>query len=373
MKKIYRKCIGVLHRIPYKIELWKVWLFEWIHIQKRENRNLIKKNNLNKEQCKKIQNYWKNHYGKKISLKWHKLYGSFTGNTPVDFFPEIFYSTKLAPKMVDYDYAKVLEDKTYFDRIVAGTEAVIPETIVFKAKGHLFDKERNLITCDNAEKLFQEGDDIVYKPTTGSSSGKGVLVDRVHDDALKNNNICIKDLLQGKGEFIFQRKIIPCQEFRKIYPLSINTLRVITYIVEDEMKVAPITMRIGQGGNSVDNIHAGGLFIGVGRDGKLLKNAYMQNGKSFLKHPDSNTIFEGYQLPCMDKVIRVAKQLHRNLSHIDMASWDITIDENYQVVVIEVNLRGQSIWFQQMEFGKGFWGEDTEYMIKQLKNQKMRS
>ena len=367
MKKVYRKCITMLHEIPNKIDVWKVFIFELVNISKKENRDLIKKNKLNKLQCKEIQDYWKNNYGKRISLKWHRLYGSFSKNTAIDFFPEIFFSTKLEPQMVDYDYAKVLEDKTYFDRIVLGTEAVTPETIVFKAKGHLFDKDRNLISYEDAIQLFKDDMSVVYKPTTGSSSGRGVLVDIVYKEILKKNNISINSLLQTNGDYIFQKKIFPCEEFKKIYPFAINTLRVMTYIVEDEIKVAPITMRIGQGGNTVDNIHAGGMFIGVCQNGKLMRNAYMQNGKSFQKHPDTNTVFEDYQLPCIERVVCVAKQLHRNLSHVDIASWDITIDEKYNIVVLEVNLKGQAIWLQQMEFGSGFWGEDTKYMMKKLR------
>ena len=42
-------------------------------------------------------------------------------------------------------------------------------------------------------------------------------------------------------------------------------------------------------------------------------------------------------------------------------------DEDGNVVIIEVNTTGQSVWFPQMVTGKGIFGEHTSEMLKLIR------
>lgn len=49
-------------------------------------------------------------------------------------------------------------------------------------------------------------------------------------------------------------------------------------------------------------------------------------------------------------------------------SWDLTIDEEGQVVIIEMNSTGQSAWFPQFVNGESLFGENTPQILKLIKN-----
>lgn len=140
-----------------------------------------------------------------------------------------------------------------------------------------------------------------------------------------------------------------------------------TYIWKGEIIVAPIIMRIGQGGACVDNAHAGGMFIAIDNDGVLHEKAFTEFNKQFLTHPNSNVIFMGYKIENFDKVISAAKLLHGAISQIGCINWDFTIDKSGQPVLIEANFLGGGIWVFQMAHGCGVFGERTAEILKWIK------
>ena len=122
-------------------------------------------------------------------------------------------------------------------------------------------------------------------------------------------------------------------------------------------------MRIGQGGNYIDNAHAGGMFIGVSDEGCLASEAFTEYQKRYKKHPDTGIIFEGYKIPYVREMIDSAKKLHSILPQCMFLSWDFMVDKNGLLVLIEVNIESQTIWFPQMANGRSFFGDNTEKMI----------
>ena len=153
----------------------------------------------------------------------------------------------------------------------------------------------------------------------------------------------------------------------KLYPHSINTLRVITYIVGDRVEHAPITLSMGRSGNHVDNIQAGGVSVAVTDQGFLNSEGFTHYKEVYNSHPDTGTVFENYKLPEIKKLINTAKSMHEKTPHMRMISWDFTLDEKDRIVLLEFNLSGQSVWFPQMVSGKAVFGKNTEKMIQLIK------
>ena len=52
-------------------------------------------------------------------------------------------------------------------------------------------------------------------------------------------------------------------------------------------------------------------------------------------------------------------------------SWDFMVDDKDNIVLIEMNLISQTVWFPQMANGVSFFGENTEKMIRLVKNKKI--
>lgn len=374
MKKAYRRILRLIGNLPVVLEIIKTFIAEWVAIIRKKP--LYKNIKWTKEQQKEFDEYWKKNYGKKISNRWHKLYEASNGVFRVDYFPEIIYSTKLEPKINDYSYCTVYSDKNlnelFFDKRIEGVRT--PVCYLSNIHGCFYDGNRHLISKENAVEILKNIGVAVIKPTVGSSSGNNVSIVDMVNGVNKRTGMTASEIIDDyKSNFIVQEKILPFGELATLYSNAINTIRVISYIVDDKINVAPISLRIGGGGSEVDNIHAGGMSIAISNDGFLSKKAYrLGYGDSFEcfdKHPDTNVVFDGYKLSFVDRLISTAKRLHEMTANIGIISWDFTVDDEGNIVVIEANFKGQSVWFPQMLSGESFFGIDTPRILNYIKKQ----
>lgn len=372
MKALYKKILRFFSRLPERLEIWKFFFAEWFAILRKKP--LYKDIKWTSEQQKEFDAYWKTNYGKKISNRWHRLYEASTGVHRVDYFPEYLYTTRLEPKLNNSRYSAVFSDKTLNDLLFENRIPNVrtPKYFFFNNHGLYYDANRNLISQEQAAQLLADCGDAVIKPTVDSSSGHNVAVLCMQGGVNTKDGRAVEEILrQYKANFIVQEKIKPCQALADLYPLAINTLRVTSYVVEDHVEIAPISLRIGGGGKEVDNIHAGGVGVYVHNDGTLAKYAYrLGYGDSFEKtetHPDTHTVFSGYKLDFVPEIIAAAKRLHTMTADLRVISWDFTVDSDGSIVVIEANYSGQGVWFPQMISGEPLFGENTKAILKYMK------
>ena len=372
MKKAYRKFLDFLADVIVKVECTKTFVAEKCAIYRKKS--LYKNVKWSSEQQKEFDDFWKENYGKKISNRWHRLYEAGNGIYRKDYMPEIIYSTKIQPKINNRNYCKVFSDKDlmpiFFNDRIQGVRT--PKSYVSNSNGQFYDSQRHLITKEKTVELLENVGQAVIKPTVDSGSGKGVIIVDIQNGKNVRDNRTVEEILNSyKVNFVVQEKIKPCKSLMELYPHSINTLRVITYMLNDKVFVAPVSLRIGGGGGEVDNIHAGGFSISVSNNGELGKYAYKlgygDSYKTFECHPDTKVKFEGYKLGFIERIIDAAKRLHELTANIGIISWDFTVDDNEEIILIETNLKGQSIWFPQILSGKSVFGENTADILKMIR------
>lgn len=168
---------------------------------------------------------------------------------------------------------------------------------------------------------------------------------------------------------MIQEVIKPHLELRTLYPDAINTFRIVTYLWKGEVCHWPLTLRIGQGGSFLDNAHAGGMFINVSEDGWLNDKAFTEFQKVYTEHPDTHVKYEGYRISFVQELLDAAKRMHLNAPQLGVISWDLTVDEDGGIVLIEVNTQSQTIWFPQMASGEPAFGDNTEAVLQYIKAQ----
>lgn len=365
VKKLYKACFDRVEGLPQQLDRQKTKFAEKAAI--RRKKPLYSQVQWSQEQQQEFDTYWKSVYGKPISNRWHRLYQCFNGTFRVDYFPEMLYSTVVEPALNDWRYARILEDKSLVEPLFGGGGAVIPETVCLCSGGVLLDASRRPISRKRAEELASGADGAVLKPTVGSSSGKDVFFLAGGDGS---KEILEQALSRGMRDFIIQRRIVSHPELARFHPSSVNTLRITTCLIRDGIFHAPVAFRIGRGGKDIDNIHAGGIGVGVRDNGDLLDTAYeLGYGDKPVRHqvhPDSGLPFKGAQLPGISAVVETAERLHGRLPHIGIVSWDFTVDEAGQPVLIEANLRGQGVWFPQIIHGAGLFGDRTGAVLRQV-------
>jgi len=368
MKRIYNAFLRFLYRLPLVSEKIKLEIFERLKIHRKKK--IYSTVTLTKEETTEIQAYWKDIYGKKISTKWHRLYQSYTGKYDKQYFPEILYSTKLASHLFDFHYARVLKDKNLMYSLFA-SDVYCPTCYGKIIRGVCVNGEGAVISREQLAAELSDIGECVLKQSTDTSSGKGVVLCNFQGGIDRKSGQSIEALLRKMGKDItVQERVKQHEALNTLYPHSLNTFRVITYIANNDIHCAPLALRLGTGGKVVDNIHSGGIGIGVRHDGTLLPTAFTEYGKTFTAHPDTGTVFEGYRIPFTEDIVETAKRLHRKLPHLGMISWDFSLNADGLPTLIELNLTGQAVWFTQMLHGCSMFGEHTAYMAGLMRKHK---
>ena len=365
IKEFYNSYYKHVDNKSMQLEKNKTKVAEFISLVKR--RKMYKNIIWTEQQKRDFDDYWIEHYGKRISNKWHKIYQSINGQYRIDYIPEMLYTTKIEYCLNDYRYARVFADKGLIEIIASNSNCVVPETVAVCSAGRFYDHKRRVVSWD---KIFNDlkslKHDIVIKPTVDSSSGKNIKF--IQKDQLTSVE---KELVGMGSDYIIQYAIEPHPVFSSLNPSSINTLRVMTYILNDGIYHMPVSCRMGSTEVRIDNIHAGGLVVGVQDTGQLLPTAYQlgygDSNRKYKTHPRTNIQFDQITLPCISKVIEAAYLAHSKLPKIGIVSWDFTVDKDENPVLIEANIKSQSIWFPQIVHGKGAFGERTSMLLESLR------
>ena len=368
---LFKKLTGWIDGAESRIEEAKIVYSEKKAIRKK--RPLFRNVSWTEKESAEFLSFWVSHYGKKFPPDWHKLYQSMNGHFDIKYFPEILYTSKLEPLLNPQNYCDVFSDKNLLEVLFGDEETVrTPKTFFGCANGTCFDGRREVIPETELVKGFSDIGDAVIKPTVDTGSGRDVCVVSMHDGTDIKSGRTVENLLSSFGRnFVVQEKLTPCEEMLKLAPNCVSTIRLITFIANHQVFHAPLVLRVGTGNSDVDNIHAGGLCVGMKDDGTLKRLAYRlgygDKRDTFEVHPDSQITFFGYRIPSIETMISAAYRLHERVLQLGIISWDFTVDDCNKVVLIEANCRDQSVWFPQIVNECALFGENTEYMLELLR------
>lgn len=168
------------------------------------------------------------------------------------------------------------------------------------------------------------------------------------------------DFLLSAGKMILEGQVIQSKTMSKLNLSSVNTVRCITFLVNGDVEIGPCFLKVGRGGSFVDNGGAGGILVGIdNQTGKLSTSGYDEFLTEYTEHPDTGTVFMGYQLPEWDQMYDVVKELSAKALTVRYIGWDLAhTDQGW--VVIEGNCSGQMIG-PQIVFQRGFKEDIKNY------------
>lgn len=330
---------------------------------------------LSQSQKAQIDDFYIKNYGEKIDYVWHQNYAAHAGHFDYRFFPELLYIPEFeAFQNQNIHAARMLSDKNFLPLLAKGVGVKTPETIVSCTNGVLRDGENRIITPLMAEELIKQCGMCFVKPSVDSGSGQGCLriegLDEIHFSNCALNILNInnhKQIVSYDNNYVVQKLIVCNDSIRTLYPGSVNTFRIITYLWKGKIEMMPIIIRIGQGGHYLDNAHQGGVFCAVYENGEMGRYAVTEFNNRYTEHPDTHTIFSSHRIEHVDKVIKAAKCIHSAIPQIGCVNWDFTIDDEDEAVLIEANVLGGGVWVVQMAHGVGPFGERTAEVLQWLK------
>jgi len=347
---------------------WKTFI--WIHEVKNiwSKRALVKSFKPTAEQAEDAHRYWKELTGRYWPLWWHRLYASYTGKWDPKYIPEMLFSVILEPNSSRRCDRDALADKNNLILFAQGGGLRLPEVYANCSCGLV---NRGGVLLDMKETVEALGNigPCVIKRTRDSDSGRDVAIVDFKDGKDIESGKSVKSIIESMGgEWVCQERVRQHESIDAIYPGSVNTLRIVTYLTGQGVGACPVTLRIGQGGSKVDNAHAGGMFVHVDDEGYLGDEAFTEYRISYSSHPDTGTVFKGYRIVGVSKAIEAVKRCHLSVGEFGFISWDVCIDREGRPTLLEVNLDSQTVWFPQMASGRSMFGDDTPAVVKAFRH-----
>jgi hypothetical protein len=312
---------------------------------------------LTKEQEKQIQEYYAPY--KKVTTEFHNFYTKITGQFHANYLPDDLYYSYIDTYYNDWRECSHIDNKCFYPRMFINIRQA--ENIACRIRGLWFTGDCRQISREELDAIMAKEPEVVVKMATDSEGGKGVFFVK----GTEVNSV----LPRIRDDIVIQRPLKQHEALAAINASSINTIRMISLISEEGVKIYSSILRMGISGARVDNASSGGITCGITEDGKLKKYAHKVNGQRFDKHPDSGLAFEGYEVPGYQKCLDAVPMLHAQMPRFRLVSWDFAIDPDGEPVLIEANLHYGELDFHQINNGPIF-GEDTEKILKEVFNKR---
>lgn len=331
-------------------------------VRGHSDRNLMKSRTnghvLTPEQIRQAKSFWAP-YMKRPHVLGHEYYTEKNGLFSPAYIPVDFYYTKIDPYFNDWNAARVIDHKCYYDMYLPNIKQ--PGIVAKRINGYWYDAAGRWITEEEGWKRIDEVPACFAKVARDSCGGSGV---RYLSDPEQKSRFRA-DAAKQRLDYIFQLPVKQHPQVSAVYPHSINTIRVISLLRENDVKIYSMVLRMGRGGMIVDNLTSGGMSCGITDDNRLKRWAYTNKGERCEKHPDTGTVFEGFELPSMDQVRAAVKANHSAFPHFRLMSWDFAIDDAGDPVLIEVNVSYGDLDCHQFNNGPLF-GEDTKAILDEI-------
>jgi hypothetical protein len=247
--------------------------------------------------------------------------------------------------MRDKNKKQILDNKYFFQKFFDQTKIRIPEMLAYNF-GNMFFVGHQKIQVENKRAFYSilnklveqsESGSIIMKPMLGAF---GEEINKITTNDLINDELKEKEELFQKtcsGNFIFQVTIKQHPDINRIYPHSLNTVRMDAFIDDEgRPEIVSALMRFGRDGRHVDNITAGGIFVGIDTGTACLRKTGMtflkKGAYSFTHHPDSGTEYDKLKIPYFDEAKLMAREAAQLLNY-RLVGWDIGISDKGPVLI----------------------------------------
>ena len=372
---LYKSVNSVISSVSRFLYLKRIKFGEMSYIKKKKRFYVT--NFWSDEENKKYEDYWVKHYGKVFSKKWSLMYSKISGVFNESYIPQMLYTYRVEPTVNPIEYCNVLSNKNLLYTLYGSVEGVyIPKPFVMNNFGRFSDSNFKIISKEQAVTILNDVGSVLIKATVDSCGGRSVRIVKFTNGIDEKTGMTVGELFDEYGEnFVVQELIRPSNELKKIGPTCLNTVRLITYIANDRVGHAPVSLRVGINGMIVDNMTSGGLCIGIEDDGKLHPKAYYLEfddtfGNFLYEHPDTHVKFKDLTIPQIPEMIELGKKLHSMTPQVGVISWDMSVNCEGKIVLIEANFCDQSTDFPQMLTGRSIFGNDTPYFLNLIRQKK---
>lgn len=263
-------------------------------------------------------------------------------------------------RLVNGSYSVVFNNKILFDQVF-GRFTKVPRTIAIAHSGRM-------VPYSSLWSQVERGEagpvTLVAKPLGGGGGGsiyflrveKRHVVVETNDSEHQRFSIkseALSDMLTRQHvPFIINEYIEQGEFSRRLYPLTVNTVRVLVVrdVESGEPHVVRAVLRVGNSESyPIDNFSMGGLSIEIdlesGALGRVVAAEGRFRGQSLHRHPDTGEELTGTCIPGWSTHMRELKALFTQLPYLKYCGFDLILRDN-DFIVLEGNSYSQVRLFQ---------------------------
>lgn len=258
---------------------------------------------------------------------------------------------KNAGSLRDYISSKKKINIYKFFYRVNGEDPVLQNKIVFseylrenkvKAANFLGKIKSNYFIYNDTRLLVNSYEDLKTYFISILKSHPSIFIKKVDSqgrkDVFKIEDNILDELshIDLNSDYIIEETIIQHPILNKIYPNSINNLRVVPYRYEQQIFFPSIFLRIGSGNSIKDNASSGGIFINYDLEKNSLDKVdytLLEYGrKSYYYQPDTKVKFENYKLLYTEEIKDLLTQAAL-LFNRKIIGWDVAFTVNGPIII----------------------------------------
>lgn len=283
--------------------------------------------------------------GSRWHAPWLRVYAALTGTFREGWIPPSYMGQWVAPWSLGGLHG-MTTSKTMTRRIL-GTEA-LPD-LGYVIEGRYYDLDlRPVDAAAFLAGLRRDHERVVVK-RDGMYRGYGVRRMTVDDLAASDP--------RSLGRCVIQSWVQQHPLLEQVTPDASATYRLVTVRELD----GTIGMRGGivKFGKPGDGIVSGAskLMVGVVDDvGTLADVGHDHDWRACTVHPDSHVPVTGWVLPQYPAAVRLCTDLHATVPHLGAVGWDVTVDDESRVRILEWNAGHIGVSYSEAAIGPSFTG-----------------
>jgi hypothetical protein len=282
-------------------------------------------------------------------VPWLLVYSAVAGGFKEGWIPDNFYGAKVVP-VIQGRHGHVSFLKSLSGRLLNSTS--FPD-LGFRINGSLFDQNYRPLSFDDARAQFFERSDRVVFKADGSGQGKGI-----HFLDVRSFDRPTVDRL---GNGVYQRYVSQHPLFDRFSNTSVSAVR-LTTVVEDSGEISPRAAYLCLGTGSDTHVQPRSQ-VRVPVDittGTLRETGLQANWLECSAHPTSGEPFAGKKIPAFEKSLRTVISHHQRIAFVRSVGWDIIVDSDDGVQLLEWNGFHNGIGFSEATQGPCFKGLQWE-------------
>lgn len=248
-------------------------------------------------------------------------------------------------------YSALLTDKYVFSKYfssVLGPECVTQVVALVIRNTAILERGLEMGFDEYLKTLTSK---VMYKPINQASARDVCSLE------YKNDHLLVDGQRMSISEFrktrryqraVIEYYIVQHRLLAEINPDSVNTLRIITIIGDNEfgdstpleqVRVFSSYLRAAAvKGVSADNMSRGGVFVGIQDDGALRDEGYCVERHldlygRYSQHPITAFKFAGFRVPYWVAAVDLVKRAHKHIWNVKSIGWDVAITESGPIII----------------------------------------